>query len=173
MSCRPYLMEAPEEAERLEQKTEAVASERLLNLAGLSNGMRALDAGAGTGAVARVMARLVGPSGSVVALDRSPDRLAYGRARAKDYGLDNVEFVRGDLQHGPIPGAPYDFIWCRFVFEYLEDPDLALDHLVRATRVGGKVVVADLDGNAVFSLSMRSRHPRGPRPRARDSRRSI
>ena len=53
--ARQYLMESPEEADRLEAKTDAALSERLLRQAGLTTGMRVLDAGAGTGAVARVM----------------------------------------------------------------------------------------------------------------------
>ena len=55
MSRSSYLMENPAEASRLEAKTDPAVTERLLSWAGVAAGMRALDAGAGTGAVARVM----------------------------------------------------------------------------------------------------------------------
>lgn len=143
-------MEHASEAERLEAKTEASVTERLLSLVGLSGGMRALDAGAGTGAVARVMSRLVGPSGSVVALDRSVERLGHGERLAREAGTENLTFMTADLEAGPIDAPPFDFVWCRFVFEYLANPDRALTNLVASTRIGGKVIVGDLDGNAVF-----------------------
>jgi SAM-dependent methyltransferase len=112
--------------------------------------MRGLDAGAGTGAVARVMSRLVGATGSVVAVDQSGERLEHGRRLAQESGIENLTFLRADIEAGPIHAPPFDFVWCRFVFEYLRDADRALANLVASTRIGGKVVVGDLDGNAVF-----------------------
>jgi ubiquinone/menaquinone biosynthesis C-methylase UbiE len=150
VSGSTYLMENGSEAERLEAKTEAHVTERLLSLAGLSPGMRALDAGAGTGAVARVMSRMVGSSGSVVAADRSAERLQHGQELARQAGIENLAFLTVDLEEGSIQAPPFDFVWCRFVFEYLRDPDRTLANLVASTRIGGKIVVADLDGNAVF-----------------------
>jgi SAM-dependent methyltransferase len=111
--------------------------------------MLTLDAGGGTGAVARVMSRVVGPSGKVVVLDRSADRLREGRRLALLEGCSNISFVRADLEQLPDLGGTFDFVWCRFVFEYLANPDLVFENLVRAARVGGRVVVGDLDGNGV------------------------
>jgi ubiquinone/menaquinone biosynthesis C-methylase UbiE len=153
--AHPYLMENPDEGARLEAKTEDATSDRLLALTDLRPGMRALDAGAGTGAVARRMSRIVGASGSVVALDRSLDRLQQGRNSAAGPDFDNLRFATGDLEcDDDLPHGPYDYVFCRFVFEYLRDPDAALDRLTRAARIGGKIVVADLDGNAAFHHPM-------------------
>ncbi|MGA9522040.1 MAG: methyltransferase domain-containing protein [Myxococcaceae bacterium] len=143
-----YLMESVAEAERLEAKTDRDVSLRHLKQVGLGPGMHALDAGAGTGAVARAMCELVGRDGQVVALDASSERLSFGSAAATD--LPNLRFVEGDLEAPPLPEAQFDFIWSRFVFEYLRDPDLVLKQLVRLARPGGKVVVGDLDGNGFF-----------------------
>lgn len=143
-----YLMESPHEAERLEAKTKANDSIEQLQLVGLEHGMRALDAGAGTGAVARVMARMVGPTGTVVALDQSTTRLEAGRELAA--GIDNLEFQQADLYDTHLQGESFDLVWSRFVFEYLAQPDRALAELVRITKLGGKIVLADLDGNGVF-----------------------
>ena len=85
-----YLMESPDEAARLEAKTKTEDSRQQLQLVGLSEGMRALDAGAGTGAVARIMADIVGASGSAVAFDQSESRLEAGRGLAA--GIQNLEF---------------------------------------------------------------------------------
>src|SRR5437870_889981 len=134
MSNTSYLMENPAEADRLEAKTDASTTERLLALVGLPEGVRALDAGAGTGAVARVMSRMVGPSGVVVALDQSTERLKHGRRLARDAGVENLTFMRADLSEDPLPLDHFDFVWCRFVFEYLQDPDRVLANLVRSTR---------------------------------------
>jgi ubiquinone/menaquinone biosynthesis C-methylase UbiE len=143
-----YLMESPDEAGRLEAKTKTKDSQEQLQLVGLSEGMRALDAGAGTGAVARVMANLVGASGSVVALDQSQNRLEAGRNLAA--GVRNLEFQQGDLYDTKLPSESFDLVWSRFVFEYLAEPHRALAELIRVTKVGGKIVLADLDGNGVF-----------------------
>jgi SAM-dependent methyltransferase len=142
-------MESAQEAERLESKTDAAVTIEHLKRVGLMPGSRALDAGAGTGAVARVISKLVGPEGSVVAFDASQQRLRFGRERAASE-LEKLTFVAGDLYHLPFQTDSFDFVWCRFIFEYLEDPDEALRELTRVARRGGKVVVGDLDGNGVF-----------------------
>src|SRR5262245_61364747 len=122
MATRSYLMDNVREAERLELKTDEAETRAQLALVGLQRGMHALDAGAGSGAVARTMAQEVGPSGRVVALDGSNERLEAGRHLAQEAGL-NVEFVCGDLLKPPFPPASFDFVWSRFTFEYLSNPD--------------------------------------------------
>lgn len=145
-----YIMESETEGTRLEKKTDVREMEDHLNLAGLKPGMRALDAGAGTGAVARVMARLVGPDGAVTALDASQARLRQGEILAKEEGIENLRFVHGDLLSPPLPKESFDFIWSRFVFEYLAAPDEVMDRLLELLKPGGKLVVGDLDGNMIF-----------------------
>lgn len=144
-----YLMENPNEPERLEAKTDPTDVARRLELVGLRPGMVALDAGAGTGAIARVMADRVGPDGRVVALDFSAERTAWGASKARQEGAHNLHFVRGDLYAPPLTGS-FDFVWCEFVVEYLADPDRALRALIELVAPGGKLVVGDLDGNGFF-----------------------
>ncbi len=141
-----YLMESPDESTRLEDKTPADEVRRRLELVGLKPGSRCLDVGAGTGAVARVMASLVGPTGHVVALDRSTKRMADGHKLAREKGVTNLEFLQGDLFAPPFPTQSFDFVWCEFVFEYLDNPDAALVPLSSLVKPGGKLVVADVDG---------------------------
>ena len=143
-----YLMEHEGEAARLERKTDPEVTRYQLRLVGFQPGTRSLDAGAGSGAVAREMAKLAGPKGSSVALDQSEERLAHGRELSA--GIDNLEFVQGNLLDPPFPENHFDFVWSRFVFEYLPDPDAVLENLVRVTKPGGKVVIGDLDGNSLW-----------------------
>jgi len=140
-------MESADEAARLELKTNEDESWAQLRMVGLETGMRALDAGAGTGAVARVMASLVGPSGRVTALDQSTPRLERGTALAQ--GISNLEFVHGDIYKPPFEDGGFDFVFSRFVFEYLQKPQLALERLHRLVKPGGKLVVGDLDGQGL------------------------
>jgi len=81
----------------------------ILAEAGIRPGMRVLDLGCGAGDVAFVAPGLVGPGGSVVGVDRSPEALARARLRAAQRGLAQVQFVEGDLGD-PAPGGPFDAI---------------------------------------------------------------
>src|SRR5919108_6030932 len=74
----------------------AHVSKRMVELADVEPGSRVLDVAAGYGEPSLSAARIVGPEGSVVATDISAGMLAYGRERAADAGLDNIEFVESD-----------------------------------------------------------------------------
>ena len=145
-----YLMETPFEAQRLEDKTDLEMARKQLLLMGLKSGDTAVDIGSGTGAVAREMSRIVGNSGKVVAFDASASRLEYGSRVAQDRGLTNIEFVNGDIYDLKLDSNTFDFVWCRFVFEYLEHVDLASQALWKLVKPNGFLVIGDLDGNMVF-----------------------
>ncbi|MGQ0505680.1 MAG: methyltransferase domain-containing protein [Myxococcaceae bacterium] len=145
-----YLMESADEGSRLEAKENPRATRRQLRLAGLRRGMRVLDAGAGSGVVTRAIAKVVGPQGRVVALERSSARAKLALQLCRRDGLENVHVVLGDLPAAPVASDGFDFVWSRFVFEYLNEPLAALRELHRVARPGGRVAVLDLDGNGVF-----------------------
>jgi SAM-dependent methyltransferase len=96
------------------------------------------------------MANLVGPSGRVVAFDRSAKRMHDGRKLAAEHGITNIEFVEGDILAPPFEKASFDFVWCEFVFEYLDNHQAALLALSSLVKPGGKLVVADVDGAGMF-----------------------
>lgn len=139
-----YLMESEAEARRLAEQEKALPVRQHLLTTGLGPGMAALDAGCGPGGITAVMAELVGPSGSVVGLDINAQRVE--EARAACAGLPQCRFVREDLRRMSLPDASFDYVWSQYVFEYLPDPEQALAELLRVTRPGGRVVVADVDG---------------------------
>jgi ubiquinone/menaquinone biosynthesis C-methylase UbiE len=143
-SAPSYIMESPEEGARLEKKTDAVTVARQLRLTGLRPHMRALDVGCGTGAVTRVMAGLAAP-GSATGIDVSGSRLEEAR-RLAARGDAAIAFLPGEATDLPLPSASFDYVWSRFLFQYLPDPERALAEMIRVAVPGGTVVVADLDG---------------------------
>jgi SAM-dependent methyltransferase len=123
----------------------------ILAEAGIRPGMRVLDLGCGAGDVAFVAAGLVGPDGSVVGVDRSPDALARARLRAGQRGLAQVQFVEGDVNE-PAPGGPFDAIVERLVLWTVPDPAALLRRQAMVLRPGGLVVPIEVDLSTIRSL---------------------
>ena len=119
--------------------------------AGIRPGMRVLDLGCGAGDVTFVAADLVGPDGSVVGVDRSPDALARAWLRAEQRGLTQVQFVEGDI-HDPAPGGPFDAIVERLALWGVPDPAALLRRQATVLRPGGLVVPIEVDLSTMRSL---------------------
>ncbi|MBL8923581.1 MAG: methyltransferase domain-containing protein [Myxococcaceae bacterium] len=137
-------MESPAEGARLAAQAKASPSAQRLAWAGLCACQRVADIGCGSGAVAEEIADLVGPAGFVTLLDPSMARLHDARARLG--GRPNVEFRQGSLPSTGLADSTYDVVWSQFVLQYLPDTRPAVEELVRITRRGGRVVVAEIDG---------------------------
>ncbi len=144
---QPYLMDGPTEGGRIELKTDKVLAAEQLAWAGLQPGWSVLDLGCASGTVSRIIAAICGPSGRVVGVDTSDDRVA--QARAMSQGLENTEYITGDASLLPLTDGSFDLAWSRFLFEYLPNPEEALSEMVRVTKPGGLICVADLDGNCI------------------------
>ena len=142
-----------DEAGRLEIQGRALApaTRMILAEAGIRPGMRVLDLGCGAGDVAFAAAGLVGPDGSVVGVDRSPDALARARLRAGQRGLAQVQFVEGDV-NDPAPGGPFDAIVERLVLWTVPDPAALLRRQAMVLRPGGLVVPIEVDLSTIRSL---------------------
>jgi SAM-dependent methyltransferase len=111
----------------------------LMSGAAFSPGERVLDIGCGNGLTSRDAARAVGPSGSVLGVDLSGPMLARAEQLAKEEGLDNVRFERGDAQvHSFEPGA-YDLAMSRFGVMFFLDPVAAFTNIASALRPGGRL----------------------------------
>ena len=141
---KSYFMESPTEGDRLESKTDTITVGRHLLMTGLRQGMRTLDVACGSGAVARVMARIAG-QGLVAGVDLSQPRLDQARFRAEADHLD-IAFVRGAAESLPFADATFDYVHARMLFQYLDEPQRALSEMARVTKPGGSIVLIDLDG---------------------------
>src|SRR5690242_8031636 len=91
-----------------------IISERLIVLAHVNAGQRALDVATGAGDPALTAARIVGPSGSVVGIDHAPQMLEMARQRAAGAGLSNVTFLEGDAQALDLPPRSFDAVLSRW-----------------------------------------------------------
>lgn len=116
----------------------APVTERLFREAGIGPGQRVLDLGSGMGDVSMLVARLVGPSGQVVGIERDANSIARAKARLAEAGLHNVEFTQTDVSQ-IASDKPFDAAVGRFILMFLPDPVSVLRHVLRLIRPGGVV----------------------------------
>lgn len=119
-------------------------TEQVMLAAGIGPGMRVLDAGCGAGDVSFLVAEMVGPSGSVLGVDRSQDAVALATRRAEDAELDNVRFRAADIDELTLD-KPVDALVGRLVLMYLPDPAATLRRLASFVRPGGIVAFHEFD----------------------------
>jgi SAM-dependent methyltransferase len=123
-------------------------TEHFLRRAGIEEGMRVLDVGSGAGDVAFVTARLVGPAGAVLGIDRSPDSVDLASRRAERAGAGNVTFLQGDI--GEFTSTTrVDAIVGRLVLMYLPDPAAVVRRLTALVRPGGIITFQEFDFDGV------------------------
>lgn len=131
------------------------ATDLMLDLAQLGPGDRVLDVAAGAGEPAMTAARRVGPTGSVLATDISPNILAYAQRAAAAQGLGNLETRVMDGEHLALPDATFDVVLSRVGLIYFPDQQRALGEIRRVLAPGGRVaamVYATPEQNAFFSI---------------------
>jgi len=114
----------------------APLTERLFREAGIAPGQRVLDIGSGMGDVAMLAARLVGPSGEVVGIERDSRSIARAQARVVEAGLRNVRFFQSDASQFT-DARPFDAAVGRLILQYMPNPVAALNSLSRLVRPGG------------------------------------
>jgi len=95
--------------------------------AGITVGKRVLDVGAGPGYASMDLAKIVGPTGEVVALERSQNFISALETICRARSLTNVKIHELDLMKGDLPKGDYDFAWCRWVVSFVNDPSLLIE----------------------------------------------
>ncbi len=103
-------------------------------------GDRVVDAGCGFGDTAIQLARLVGPAGSVLAVDCCDGFLAYGRQDAKAAGISNVTFLEADVQAYPFQPV-HDFCFSRFGTQFFENPVAGLRNMRTTLKPRGMMTM--------------------------------
>jgi ubiquinone/menaquinone biosynthesis C-methylase UbiE len=126
------------EHERLIRQAARIApyTERLFREAGIGPGQRVLDLGSGVGDVSMLLARIVGPSGEVVGIERDAYSIARANARVAEAGLRNISFTEADVNQ-IVSDQLFDAAVGRFILMFLPDPASVLRSLTRLVRPGG------------------------------------
>jgi ubiquinone/menaquinone biosynthesis C-methylase UbiE len=110
----------------------------------LADGASVLDVGCGAGEVCVEIARIVGRDGRVTGIDSSEAMIAAARRAAAAAGA-KVDFGVASIYALPFPDGAFDALRSERVFQHLDDPEAGLAEMIRVTRHGGRLMVADPD----------------------------